>query len=172
MIVMIAFVCLLIGLGADYFPTWRTRTATLGEKPVSLEIAESPAEQERGLMYRKSLPEDHGMLFLFSPPRIVNFWMYHTLIPLDLLLIRDDRIIKIFHNVPPCESENSAECPRYGGIEVSEVLELNGGYCNRHQVKEGEPIKFDRWFRRHRMAELLEPLKRPFRPALRAIRSR
>lgn len=113
---------------------------------VKLEVASSPEEITRGLMYRTSMPEDSGMVFLFHPLRAVNFWMYHTLIPLDMLFVRDGTIVKLFENVPPCKSENPEDCPRYpsgAGIQVSEVIELNGGYARRHGLKEGDTVTFE-----------------------------
>lgn len=113
---------------------------------VKLEVAATEREIERGLMYRTSLPEDQGMVFLFHPPRPVNFWMYHTLIPLDMLFVKDGKIIKIFENVPPCKSENPKDCPTYPpaeGLEVTEVIELVAGYAKKHEVKVGDSISFD-----------------------------
>ncbi|HEY9784648.1 MAG TPA: DUF192 domain-containing protein [Candidatus Obscuribacterales bacterium] len=113
---------------------------------VKLEVALTPQEIERGLMYRTSLAQDAGMVFLFRPPRPINFWMYHTLIPLDMLFVRDGKIIKIFENVPPCKSEDPRKCPTYPegpGLLASEVIEVNGGYCKAHGIKEGDPVVFD-----------------------------
>jgi len=121
-------------------------TAKIGDNLIKLEIAASTQEIEHGLMYRTSMPEDQGMVFLFHPPQKINFWMYHTLIPLDMLFIKDGKIAKIFHDVPPCKSEKETDCPLYPGgkgMEVSEVVELNGGYAHRHNVKEGEKIELD-----------------------------
>lgn len=117
-----------------------------GGRLVKLEVASSKQEVERGLMYRTSLPEDAGMVFLFHPPRPINFWMYHTLIPLDMFFVKDGKIIKLFEQVPPCKSENPSDCPIYPqgpGIVVSEVIEVNGGYAKRHGLKEGDSVKFE-----------------------------
>lgn len=113
---------------------------------VKLEVAQTEQEIERGLMYRTSLPEDQGMVFIFSPPRPVNFWMAHCFISLDMLFIKNGKIIKIFENVPPCRAQNERDCPTYpsgAGIEVSEVVELAAGYSKRHNVKVGDPVSFD-----------------------------
>lgn len=112
---------------------------------VKLEVAETPQEIQQGLMYRTSVPDDTGMVFLFHPPRVTRFWMYHTLIPLDMIFVRDGKIVKICPNVPPCRSENPHECTLYpaeGDITVSEVVEVNGTYCRRHGIKQGDTIRF------------------------------
>lgn len=123
-------------------------TARIGNgNTIKLEVASTPEEIERGLMYRTSLAEDAGMIFLFNPPRAVKFWMYHTLIPLDMCFIHKGRIVKVFENVPPCHSEDPRECITYPkedpGILVSEVIELAGGYAKKHGIKEGDKVDFD-----------------------------
>ncbi len=112
---------------------------------VKLEVASTDAEIARGLMFRTSLPEDCGMVFLFHPARSVSFWMYHTLISLDMCFVRDGKIIKLCQDVPPCRSQSADRCPTYpaeGPILVSEVIELKGGYARRHGIKEGDSLSF------------------------------
>ncbi len=129
-------------------PVWsKMPTACIGNNNiVKVEVASTPEEVTRGLMYRTALPEGSGMVFLFHPPQPIKFWMYHTLIPLDMCFIKDDQIVKIFENVPPCRSENPNECPTYPGkgpgINVSEVIELPAGYTKRHGIKEGDKVTF------------------------------
>jgi uncharacterized protein len=119
----------------------------IGDNVIKLEVASTPEAIERGLMYRTSLPEDQGMVFLFVPPRPVKFWMYHTLIPLDMCFIYEGKIVKLFQDVPPCHSANPTECPTYPkedpGILVTEVVELKGGYAKSHGIKEGDSVHFD-----------------------------
>src|SRR4030095_13081118 len=113
-----------------------------GEK-VKLEVAVSREEVSRGLMYRTSMPEDNGMVFLFRPATPANFWMYHTLIPLDMLFINEGKIVKLFEQVPPCKSEKPDDCARYPegpGIVVSEVVELNAGGSKLHGVQWGASV--------------------------------
>ena len=113
---------------------------------VKLEVAATVDEVRRGLMYRTSMPEGNGMVFLFRPAMAANFWMYHTLIPLDMLFINGGKIVKLFDSVPPCKSEKPEDCPRYPegpGIVVSEVVELNAGWTKRHGVKEGDSVTFE-----------------------------
>jgi uncharacterized membrane protein (UPF0127 family) len=122
-------------------------TAKIGDHNIiQLEVAATPDQIERGLMYRTSLAEGSGMIFLFTPPRPVKFWMYHTLIPLDMCFVLNGRIVKIFENVPPCRSEDPAGCVTYPadgpGINVTEVIELPGGYTTKHGIKEGAIVSF------------------------------
>ncbi|MBU6450888.1 MAG: DUF192 domain-containing protein [Cyanobacteria bacterium REEB67] len=123
-------------------------TVKLGSEVVKLEVAETPAEITKGLMFRTSMPETQGMVFIFPPGQKVAFWMKNTLIPLDMVFIKDGKIEKICKDVPPCKSKDpeGADCPVYPSralIEVSEVIEVNAGFCERHGVKEGDEVKFD-----------------------------
>jgi uncharacterized protein len=93
----------------------------------NVEVARTDAEQDRGLMFRTSLPADGGMIFPFSEPRIGSFWMKNTLIPLDMIFIRaDGSIDRIAENTIPESLE-----PVVSGGEVSAVLELAGGTAAR-----------------------------------------
>jgi uncharacterized membrane protein (UPF0127 family) len=114
---------------------------------VKLEVAATPQQIERGLMFRTSMPEEQGMVFLFEPPQSVNFWMYNCFMSLDMLFVRNGKIVKIFTDVPPCKSKNPNECPLYPeqrpGIEVDQVVELNAGWAKRHDVHEGDTVEFE-----------------------------
>jgi len=124
----------------------RMPTATIGKTVIKLEVAQTPKEIERGLMGRTGLDENAGMVFLFTPPRGVRFWMFNCLISLDMMFIKDGKIVRIAKNVPPCKSQNPAECPTYPegeDVHVSEVIEVIGGYCDKNGIKEGDTVKFE-----------------------------
>lgn len=113
---------------------------------VTLEVATTEAEIQRGLMQRTSLGKDAGMVFIFNPPRAVNFWMYNCLMPLDMLFVRDGKIVRIFEHVPPCKSPNPQDCPTYPsgpGVNVTHVIEVNAGYAKAHDLKVGDPVSFE-----------------------------
>jgi uncharacterized membrane protein (UPF0127 family) len=117
----------------------------IGDNVVKVEIASTPQEIEFGLMKRTSLPDDHGMIFLFHPAHQVQFWMYNCLMSLDMIFIKDGKIIRMAENVPPCTSKNPEECPKYPdkSIEVTEVLEVQPGYAQKHHLKEGDKVTFE-----------------------------
>lgn len=117
-----------------------------GKATVTLEVADTEPKITRGLMYRTSLAPDAGMVFLFRPNRQVNFWMYHTLIPLDMLFVKNGKIVKLMADVQPCKSENPNDCAIYPGgkgIDVSEVIELAAGYAQQHNIQEGDTVTFN-----------------------------
>jgi hypothetical protein len=106
---------------------------------LTVEIAKTENERQHGLMNRRDLPENNGMLFVFQQPDIKTFWMKNTLIPLDMIFIADNhKIIHIEKNVPPCQSD---PCPVYSsGKPVLYVLEVNGGFTDRHMITEGNTV--------------------------------
>lgn len=100
-----------------------------------IEVASTPEQSETGLMYRTYLAPNHGMLFTFSPPRPVSFWMKNTKIPLDMLFLAHGKLLHIFENVPPCVSE---PCQTYGIPALTDmVLELPAGTARRDHLVAG-----------------------------------
>ena len=100
----------------------------------TVEIADTDATRERGLMFRQRLPEDLGMLFDFGEPRPVSMWMKNTYIPLDMLFIRSDGTIAyIAENTVPKSLDT------IGITEpVKAVLELAGGTAKRKDIRSGD----------------------------------
>jgi uncharacterized membrane protein (UPF0127 family) len=102
----------------------------------NVEVARSADEQERGLMFRTSLPADGGMLFPFAKPKIASFWMKNTLIPLDMIFVRaDGSIDRIAENTIPESLE-----PVVSGGEVAAVLELTGGTATKLGLDESAKV--------------------------------
>ncbi len=105
-----------------------------GERKFMVEIARTDAEQARGLMFRKHLDADKGMIFPMKPPHPVAFWMENTLIPLDIIFISPDgRIESIKANARPLDTT-----PLPSGGSVSAVLEVAGGTALRMGIKPGD----------------------------------
>ena len=100
---------------------------------VAVEVASDPDTRARGLMFRTSVPEGRGMLFLFTESGVHSFWMKNTLVPLDIIWI-DERglVVDVQAHVPPCEAD---PCPSYEPAGDSRyVLELGAGQAERHGV--------------------------------------
>ncbi len=102
----------------------------------TVEVAQTPEEQAQGLMFRKRVGPDEGMLFPFNPPKPASFWMKNTLIPLDLVFIRTDGTIEsIAANAVP---HSLAPIPSRGPVVA--VLELAGGRAAQLGLKEGDRV--------------------------------
>ncbi len=107
---------------------------------LDIEIAETEYETQTGLMYRKSMEERQGMLFIFPNEARHSFYMKNTLIPLDILFIRGDRsIANIARNAQPMDESG---IPSAGPVQY--VLEINAGLSDRWGLKEGDRVVFER----------------------------
>lgn len=103
-----------------------------------VEVARSPEEQARGLMFRQSLAPDRGMLFPNDPPRFASFWMKNTLIPLDIIFIRPDGTISsIAANTVPLSLE-----PVASQEPVAAVLEIAGGRAAELGIAPGDRVRW------------------------------
>lgn len=107
------------------------------------ELARTPDQRAQGLMERRSLPDDAGMLFLYPEPQdsAAGFWMFRTRIPLDIAFLDAEGRIVDIRSMVPCESPNPAVCPRTSpGRPFSGALEVNRGYFERHGVAPGDRV--------------------------------
>lgn len=107
-------------------------------KKIDVEIAENDEERMQGLMYRKSMDDSRGMLFIFQEEEPQSFWMKNTIIPLDIIYVNSKKeIIKIYRStVPFSEKSLPSEKP------AKYVVEVAGGYTDRYGIKEGDKIDF------------------------------
>ncbi len=120
-------------------PVSTTQKACIKEKCFTLEIAQTQEERQKGLMFRTSLDQDAGMLFILQEEGIYSFWMKNTLIPLDIIWInKDKKIIYIKKDVPPCKED---PCSSYSPEETAlYVLEINAGLSKKYEFKEGDEV--------------------------------
>lgn len=111
---------------------------TLGQNKLQIELACSSEEQERGLMFRRELPENQGMLFVFEQEKSLNFWMKNTYLPLSIAYIDAAGQIVDIQDMQPLDETThpSAKPARY-------ALEVNQGWFKRHAVSVGAQIKLD-----------------------------
>ena len=135
---LVLALALALGLGcAPDGPVAVVHPAGASAASVQLEVVSTPAAMERGLMYRKSLPADSGMLFVFPESSDHSFWMKNTLIPLDMLFVaRDGRIVGIHPDAVPLST-----APISVGAPSAFVLEVNGGWAARHGVRAGDRLE-------------------------------
>lgn len=115
-----------------------TAQAKMGNQIIQLEVAETPEQQQMGLMYRPALPDDRGMLFPFDPPQSVRFWMKNVPVALDMVFLYQGKIQAIASQVPPCQTN---PCPTYGPDErVDQVIELRAGRAAELKLQPGDPV--------------------------------
>ncbi|WP_095090730.1 DUF192 domain-containing protein [Mesorhizobium sophorae] len=107
-----------------------------GDRSFSIEVANTAAEREAGLMYRQDMADDHGMLFVFDIQQQVGFWMQNTPMPLDLIFVgQDGKIRAIKHGEPQSEAIISP------GVPVRFVLELKAGTAARKGIEYGDLLR-------------------------------
>ncbi|MCC5900543.1 MAG: DUF192 domain-containing protein [Halomonas sp.] len=114
-----------------------------GPHRLEVEVAETTAQRQRGLMGREHLPEESGMLFRFESEQSADnaFWMYRTLIPLDIAFIDADGRIVAINTMQPCESDTPRECSSYpAGAAYHSALEVNAGYFAERGIKVGDCV--------------------------------
>jgi uncharacterized membrane protein (UPF0127 family) len=105
---------------------------------INIQIAISEYDRELGLMFRKSMEENQGMLFIFPDTRVRSFWMMNTLIPLDMIFIDSTKtILNIAKNTTPYSDSS------YTSVGPAKyVLEVNGGFTERHNIRPGDKISW------------------------------
>jgi uncharacterized membrane protein (UPF0127 family) len=108
-----------------------------GTHAFKVQIAATPEQQERGLMFYRSLGANEGMIFPYDPPQNVAFWMKNTLIPLDMLFVRANGSIARIVTAKPLDL---TAVP--GGEPVSAVLEIRGGRAAEIGVREGDVVEW------------------------------
>ena len=108
-----------------------------GPVHVRLEVAATEAARNRGLMYRSSLADGDGMLFVFETEDVQMFWMKNTLIPLDMVFIGGDgRIVGVHANAKPLSTT-----PVGVGVPSRWVLEVPGGFAERRGLAAGQHVE-------------------------------
>jgi uncharacterized protein len=105
---------------------------------VDVEVVQTAEARQRGLMYRKTLEPNAGMLFIFEQPEAHTFWMHNTLVPLDMIFITSDwQVLGIVENATPL-TDSSRSVP--GTSQY--VLEVNAGFSRRHGLGAGTSVKY------------------------------
>lgn len=108
---------------------------------VRIEIADNEAQRERGLMFRTSMPDTSGMLFIYSSPQQGSFWMLDTPLPLSIAFADSTGVIFNILDMEPCVKEMSWECPTYdSGGRFQFALEMTKGYFKERRIESGARI--------------------------------
>jgi uncharacterized membrane protein (UPF0127 family) len=119
----------------------RVVIATRGGKEAAfeIEVADTPSKREMGLMYRRDLGADHGMLFIFPDETVLTFWMKNTPIPLDMIFIGSDlKIVGIVREAVPFTLS-----ARSVGLPSRYVLEINGGVAQQRGIEVGDKVRLE-----------------------------
>lgn len=117
------------------------KKACFGDSCFTVELARTQEEHSLGLMFRESLEQDRGMLFVFEENGNYSFWMKNTLIPLDIIWIdENNKVVFVYKKAQPCRED---PCPSISpGSEARYVLEINAGAARGAGIAPGDKVNF------------------------------
>ncbi|MGH7204322.1 MAG: DUF192 domain-containing protein [Candidatus Levyibacteriota bacterium] len=143
-LIIIFIVILLIVLGVLYFQFSKNSApkskVTIDTHIFSVKVATTSAQQQQGLSGVKSLPQDQGMLFVFATPAKYPFWMKGVNFPLDIIFIKDTKVVSTVQNAPAPKS-GETDSPIYQPpAPVNKVLEINAGLVKKYDIKQNDDV--------------------------------
>jgi uncharacterized protein len=126
--------------------TLSAKSVTINNRTFKIELARTPEEQQKGLSNRASLPEDHGMLFLFDKPAPYGFWMKEMRFPLDIIFIKNKTVVTVDENLPAPVSGTEYPPVYYPEQPVDMVLEINASLAQEYGIESGDTIKINKTY--------------------------
>jgi len=107
---------------------------------IDIEIAQTDYTRQQGLMFRKEMGKNQGMLFVFDEEKPRSFWMKNTYLALDIIFLdKDMKVVSIVEGMEPCKE---TECPTYESkVPTMYALEVNSGFVKENNIKEGMTAK-------------------------------
>ncbi|MDO8638651.1 MAG: DUF192 domain-containing protein [Candidatus Daviesbacteria bacterium] len=119
-----------------------TNQIKIGETLLNVEIADTQGERSKGLSGRETLASSSGMLFIFPEPKKYQFWMKEMKFPLDMIFIKDGKVVDFLTSVPVAENGISdANLPRYQPtVPIDMLLEVNAGFIQSNNILKGETV--------------------------------
>ena len=139
-IILSSIIILLIIL---YFKKSTTKYTNIkiGDTEIRAEIADTFIKQTRGLMFRKSLPENEGMLFVFDEEGYHSFWMMNMSFPIDIIWVNKEKeVVDIVKNAQPCKFSCLSYKPKERAIYV---LEVNANFTSEHGIRTRSSVEFE-----------------------------
>ena len=117
--------------------------AKIGGHPLLVEVAANEQDRNRGLMFRKSLAENEGMIFVWPDSQYRNFWMKNTLIPLDIAFFDEQMFLINIHTMKP--DDGSGDYGDYRSAEPARyAIEVNAGWYKKHGIKKYARLQLER----------------------------
>lgn len=127
--------------GGGIMSMFQSSTATVNGQTYKIDVAKTQEEKEVGLSDKTQLADNQGMVFTFDNPGYYSFWMKKMKFPIDIVFIRDNRIVEVYPNAQPPTSETES-LPIYTPLEPADmVLELKAGQADKNNLKKGDEIK-------------------------------
>ena len=122
-------------------PQYNKAVVSIGGEDFRVDVVDTPLKKAKGLGGREKLAPDEGMLFVFSPPSARTFWMKDMLIPIDIVWIKDGKVVGIEHNIDPEIDKPIYQKTRYPSPgKVDYVLEITGSTAEALEIEEGVDV--------------------------------
>lgn len=145
-LLVLSFVSLFLFTGCDFFGLFPGESQVVfktdnGTHTYKVEVADDKDERNEGLMYRESMDEDRGMIFIYEEEIKPAFYMKNTLISLDMVFMDEDfKVVDYFVNVPPCEAEPCPRCIPNNNAQY--IVELNAGQIGKMGLQRGDIAEY------------------------------
>jgi hypothetical protein len=120
-----------------------TPSVIINNKTFSVDIAKTDEQRSKGLSVYDKLPLEKGMIFIFDTKGYYAFWMKDMKFPIDIIYVRENKIVDIFKNVPPPKSQNETLPIIKSKEDADAVLEINAGLCQKYNFKIGDFVKIN-----------------------------
>lgn len=140
-IILISFFILLVVF--YFYLNKKTASVTINQKTFVVDVAKSDYDREKGLSIYNKIPENKGMIFIFKAPDYYAFWMKDMKFAIDIIYIRDNKIIDIFQNVAYPKSQDEKLKIIKPKEKSDKVLEINANLSSKYNFKIGDFVKID-----------------------------
>lgn len=139
-VIIVALAVVLVGSQIGLFG--KKATLQLETTKIVLAVADTEAKREIGLSGRNSLSDTQGMLFIFDSPTIPSFWMKGMKFPIDIIFLKDKKIVTIYKNAPAPQSITEIPTTFYQPTApIDTVIELKAGASDTFNLREGDSLK-------------------------------
>ncbi len=125
-------------------PAFTKEQVKINETTFEVGLATTPYDQTKGLGGCKAVPEKAGLLFPYSPPQNVAFWMHGMVIPIDIVWISENKVIGVEENIQPPSDPASKDLPNFSPpAPVTNVLEIKAGGVQEYGIETGDTVQID-----------------------------
>jgi uncharacterized protein len=121
---------------AEGINTRETMVVSINGNRLEVEIADTPVKRQVGLMYRESMPENSGMLFVFPTEDFKTFWMKNTYIPLSIAYFTTDKVLVTMYDMKPNQTSEVYPSTK----KIIYALEVNQGWFEKRKIKKGDRL--------------------------------
>lgn len=143
--IIIIFIIILVAFGGVIFYQFSKQAKpksqiTIAKQTFSVEVATSSAEQQKGLSGKDKLPQDQGVLFVFQKADHYPFWMKEMKFPIDIIFIKDNKIVSITHNAPIVKKDDNNPPIYQSEVPFTHALEINSGLAKKYAFKKNDVV--------------------------------